>query len=347
MSRILKRMLKKEVEPNMKTVIARLPDGTPLGALANSDEASRKGETALGNWIADSMIRWYAKHATRSMRPLNRPIFIMTGGSIRAGSEEVDPDSVTKGDIIRLLPFGSPLCTLRMSGKDLWDTFECALEESGRDPNDPTKINSAGRFPVVSGVWVEWKSTKPAGKRIVSMRLSKEKNNDNEVFRDENHFYDIITHTYLYYGGDHLSPFKRYSKSEDSEKHGYVTETPIYQALLQVIDDLLVDETKEIFNNPPTPDTRVSTVLPSGYPFSNMPQEILPILPLLFPFAPLLRIMADGLSEIAKDDRPNMVTQRLIDEAVTITKTHRLPVLDIPTGPDGRMEDTSMKDGSK
>jgi 2',3'-cyclic-nucleotide 2'-phosphodiesterase (5'-nucleotidase family) len=36
---------------------------------------------------------------------------------------------ITKGDIVRLLPFNTPLVTLKMLGKDLRNVFECAFRE--------------------------------------------------------------------------------------------------------------------------------------------------------------------------------------------------------------------------
>jgi 5'-nucleotidase/2',3'-cyclic-nucleotide 2'-phosphodiesterase/3'-nucleotidase/5'-nucleotidase len=88
---------------------------------------------------------------------------------------------------------------------------------------------------VVSGVKVEWNSTKPLNERVKSVKL-KSKNQatgaiqEYEEIKDDQE-YDILTHTYLYEAGDGLKPFEEYSKSEK----GYVTDVPIYEALLRVI----------------------------------------------------------------------------------------------------------------
>ncbi|CEL60051.1 Trifunctional nucleotide phosphoesterase protein YfkN OS=Bacillus subtilis (strain 168) GN=yfkN PE=1 SV=1 [Rhizoctonia solani AG-1 IB] len=299
MSKILKRILKREVESNMKKPVGRLPEGVSGDVLRNLDQASRRRETVLGNWIADSMIKWYDIYSTSSMPKLDRPVFIMTGGSIRSGSDEIEPGKITKGDIVQLLPFNTPLVTLKMLGKDLRSVFECAFREGNK---------KSGSFPVVSGVKVEWNSTKPLNERVKSVKL-KSKNQatgaiqEDEEIKDDQE-YDILTHTYLYEAGDGLKPFEEYSKSEK----GYVTDVPIYEALLRVINAISVVDASKILES--TGDN--SSILDS----------------LMARFEPYL----DDMDETA-------ASEKVFDIIAEFAKNVKLPELDIPREVDGRIID--------
>ncbi|CAE6468183.1 unnamed protein product [Rhizoctonia solani] len=256
--------------------------------------------TVLGNWIADSMIRWYDTYRTDSMPELDRPVFIMTGGSIRSGADEIDSSKITKGDIVRLLPFNTPLVTLKMKGEDLRETLRCALRYTGRD--------KSGSFPVVSGIEVEWDSAQTDNqKRVKSVRLSpkdpEDKTNQEDEIKDGKE-YDVLTHTYLYEGGDGLKPFETYSKAEK----GYITDVPIYEALLRVINAISLMDAVALTDSPSHRDSM---------------------------FNKLLEIIPDNTEDI--DDA--IVSQRIIDMMTEFAKSVKLPELDIPLEVDGRVTD--------
>ncbi|CAE6427386.1 unnamed protein product [Rhizoctonia solani] len=316
------RVLSHEVIKNMQKPVAQLPTNVPRSVLANPDQASRRKETVLGNWIADSMIRWYTNLRTPDMNNLPDLIFIMTGGSIRSGPEP-NQTEIKQGDIIKLLPFGTPLCTLKMSGKDLWAVLECALDGWVKSSSDPPKNKKAGCFPVVSGLEVKWNSNE-SEKRIVSVRLLP---SGTAVAQDDKVQYNVLTHTYISDGGDGLDPFKPYSEANKV----YKTEVPIYQALLEVIRDISVKEAQKILQPAPARDTSTS----------DSSKDVLSTLPLglfgpLFPFGLIQMVV-----EMAIEDRPLLMSETIFNQAVTIANATNLPELNIPLKVDGRMKDLS------
>ncbi|CAE6489656.1 unnamed protein product [Rhizoctonia solani] len=223
MGDLLRRIFKYQVGSEMKKPVAQLPPEILPSALANGSQESRQGETILGNWIADSMIRWYKNHRTENMKPLSDLIFVMGGGSIRTGLD-VDPKRVTQGDIVSLNPFITSLVTFKITGKALWEAFEQALRESVK--TSPSTHKAFGGFPVVSGIKVEWDSTEPKGKRVRTLTLS----SGVAVEQDTEHFYNILTDSYLANGGDDLTALKEHTEYVDSE-------IPVYRALLTDIGE--------------------------------------------------------------------------------------------------------------
>jgi 2',3'-cyclic-nucleotide 2'-phosphodiesterase (5'-nucleotidase family) len=135
----------------------------------------RAKEAAIGNLIADAM-----REATGA------EIALTNGGGIRA--EKVYPAGaeLKRSDVLAELPFGNKTVTLNVTGAQLL----AALENGFGQVEE-----LAGRFPHVSGMAVAWDSSKPAGERVVEVRIGGEP-------LDPASTYTMATNDFLARGGD-------------------------------------------------------------------------------------------------------------------------------------------------
>ena len=124
-----------EVGPQLERVITH-----------NAEEIPRRGlDNPMGRLIADAQ-----RAATGSQ------IAIMNAGGVRA---PMPAGAVTWGDLYRIQPFGNKLMVLKLTGSMLHDAIEHAL--SGTNPGAH-----------VSGLTVVYDPDRPAGQRVVSLRLT-------------------------------------------------------------------------------------------------------------------------------------------------------------------------------
>ena len=107
----------------------------------------RGREAAIGNLIADAM-----RARTRA------DAAIMNGGGIRGGKVYAPGTPITRRDVQAELPFGNHLVALDIKGSELRLPIENGLS---RLPA------TAGRFPQVSGMTVEFDPKQPAGSRVL------------------------------------------------------------------------------------------------------------------------------------------------------------------------------------
>ncbi|SFI09985.1 5'-nucleotidase [Tindallia magadiensis] len=138
-------------------------------------EQVRAGETNLGNLIADSMV-WIT----------NADFAFTNGGGIRSSIAE---GSITKEDIIAVLPFGNRVVTVEMKGSAVIK----ALEVSAADYPEP-----AGKFAHVSGMNYTIDPNKPAGQRISDVTIAGES-------IDKEASYVMATNDFLAAGGDEMT----------------------------------------------------------------------------------------------------------------------------------------------
>ncbi len=110
----------------------------------------RLRETELGNFIADSVAE-----------ASGAPIAVINGGGIRASFYE---GVVYGGDIAVVCPFDNEIIVLEMEGQTLWDMLENGLSTC-------TDEFPGGRFLQVSGIHYTFDSSKPAGSRLVSVKI--------------------------------------------------------------------------------------------------------------------------------------------------------------------------------
>lgn len=119
--------------------------GEVLDALSLSN---RTKETNIGNFVADA----YRNAA-------NADVALVNGGSIRADLT-YNVGSLTKRDVLSILPFNNPIVKIEISGKTLREVLEHGVARSaiGED-------GEPGRFPQISGMSFKFDTTKPAGSR--------------------------------------------------------------------------------------------------------------------------------------------------------------------------------------
>jgi 2',3'-cyclic-nucleotide 2'-phosphodiesterase / 3'-nucleotidase / 5'-nucleotidase len=135
------------------------------------------GENPMGRLIADAQ-RWKA----------DAQIAVMNAGGVRAA---LPAGPVTWGDLYQVHPFGNMIVVLELRGADLRQVLEHAVRGSAVDAH-------------VSGIIVDYDQERPAGSRIVSVRLQ-----DGTPLRDDA-IYRVAVNDFLASGvGDGYAPFAR------------------------------------------------------------------------------------------------------------------------------------------
>ena len=88
----------------------------------------------------------------------------MNGGSVRADSI-IGPGTLTQRDLLSILPFKNKLVKLEITGATLRETLEHGVARSAEDAEP-------GRFPQVSGLQFTFDASRPAGSRIVEVKVN-------------------------------------------------------------------------------------------------------------------------------------------------------------------------------
>jgi 5'-nucleotidase / UDP-sugar diphosphatase len=154
--------------------------GKTTGPLDSRRNVVRTQEAAIGNLIADAMREAVAAD-----------IAITNGGGIRADKEYPAGSDITRKDILSELPFGNVTVLVEATGQQVWDALEngfSKLEDGG------------GRFPQVSGLTVVADKTKPAGSRVLSVKVG-----DKDL--DKAATYKLATNDFMLGGGDGYTAF--------------------------------------------------------------------------------------------------------------------------------------------
>ncbi|TQR21382.1 bifunctional metallophosphatase/5'-nucleotidase [Psychrobacillus vulpis] len=165
---------------------------TAINALENPRTESnsvRRNETPLGNLITDGMLK--------KAKVYNKDVIMafQNGGGIRAA---IDKGPITVGEVITVLPFGNTLATIKLTGAELKATFETSFR-------DYPKEN--GGFLHISGAKVEFDSSKPVGKRVVS--IAYKDTDGNFVNIEDTKTYTIATNAFTAKGGDGFDVLKK------------------------------------------------------------------------------------------------------------------------------------------
>ena len=100
--------------------------------------------------------------------------------------------TITRRDVLAELPFGNRVVTLDITGAELKRALENGLT---------LLPNAAGRFPQVSGLTIEADAKRPAGSRIVSIKVG-------DAPLDEGKIYRVATNDFLARGGDGYTAFR-------------------------------------------------------------------------------------------------------------------------------------------
>ena len=143
--------------------------------LDSRNASVRSRETAIGNFIADSM-----------RRAAKADVALINGGSIRGNQIYPAGTAITMKTLLRELPFNSRLVTLKISGKDLRQALENAVWMTGKDD---------GRFGQISGMNIVVRSEAVPGSRLESVRIGGKKLNLNKSYK-------LATTDFLYQGKD-------------------------------------------------------------------------------------------------------------------------------------------------
>lgn len=144
---------------------------------------SRNQETNVGDFIADAF-----RTSTRA------DVGLMNGGSIRA-DEIIKKGTLTRRDVLSILPFKNKVVKVEVSGATLRNVLEHGVARSSEDAEP-------GRFPQVSGVRFSFDGRRPPGSRIVDLTI-------NGVPLDERKAYTLAASDYLAIdGGDGYTTLK-------------------------------------------------------------------------------------------------------------------------------------------
>ncbi len=168
-----------------KNILAELarPVGRTTVPLDARTSENRTQETNIGNLAADSF-----RKATLS------DVALLNGGSIRA-DEIIPAGRLTVRDILSILPFKNQLIKIEITG----DTLRQALEHGV----SRVAVNALpGAFPQVSGIQFSYDASRPAGQRVVDIKVKGQ-----PVVATKK--YSLTTSTFIALdGGDGYSMFK-------------------------------------------------------------------------------------------------------------------------------------------
>lgn len=137
------------------------------------------GESALGDLVADAQ-----RAATGA------DISFMNPGGLRA---DLPSGTITWGDVLTLHPFGNRLVTLSLTGAQVLEALE---EQWPRDPN------ALPRVLKTSGLYYEWDTERPVGRRVVLACDAAHRP------LDPSRAYRVTVNDFLQGGGDGFAVFK-------------------------------------------------------------------------------------------------------------------------------------------
>jgi 5'-nucleotidase / UDP-sugar diphosphatase len=164
-------------------------------------ENVRTQETNLGNLITDGML---AK--AKTINP-DTVIALQNSGGIRAS---IDTGDITLGEVLTVMPFGNSLGIMELTGAEIKEALEHSVSAA------PT---ASGAFLQVSGLNFTYDSSKPAGERVVSVKVD---NGTELVDLDESTSYFVATNTFTAKGGDNYDVFKKAYDDGRVSEPGYI-----------------------------------------------------------------------------------------------------------------------------
>jgi 5'-nucleotidase len=98
----------------------------------------------------------------------------MNGGSVRADGI-IGPGPLTQRDLLSILPFKNKLVKIEVTGATLRAALEHGVARTGID-------SEPGRFPQVSGVQFSFDASRPAGGRIVELKVNSQPLEDTKKY---------------------------------------------------------------------------------------------------------------------------------------------------------------------
>ncbi|CAG8524516.1 10495_t:CDS:2 [Acaulospora colombiana] len=131
----------------------------------------RTQETAFGNFVADLMLYAYQPCISYDI-----DCSLLCAGCIRSDSI-YPPGEITMGDLLEILPFEDPIVVVRISGQQLWDALESSVSMVPKQE---------GRFPIFSGLKVEYNSSAEPFHRLRNVWLTERRSPSVATNEDEN-----------------------------------------------------------------------------------------------------------------------------------------------------------------
>jgi 5'-nucleotidase len=178
--------------------------GTISAPLDARDRVLRLGETALGDFIADT-IRDRA----------GADIAIMNSGGIR-GNRVYPAGPITQRLLLEMHPFGNVICKIAVTGRVLLQALENGVTQL------PDYAN-AGKFPQISGFTMRVDLSRPPGSRVRDVRIG-------NAPLDPNRTYTLALPNFVLEGGDGYTMFAGSRVLIDRENG-----TPIQEALEEAV----------------------------------------------------------------------------------------------------------------
>ncbi|XP_040284657.1 5'-nucleotidase [Bufo bufo] len=182
--------------------------GKTLVFLNGSSLECRFRECNLGNLICDAMIYNNIRNPDE-VRWNHVSLCIMNGGGIRGSiDEKTFNGSITREDLLSVLPFGGTFDLIEIKGSTLEKAFEHSVHRYGA---------SSGEFLQVGGIKVVYNLNNKPGERVVKLQVICTKCRVPKyvpVQMDE--VYKVVLPAYLTEGGDGFSMLKNESLKHDS-----------------------------------------------------------------------------------------------------------------------------------
>lgn len=177
-----------DVSASSKTISQQRIGQLPATLERYAAEQSGKGDSALGNLIADGMLDFARQAGAADMA-------FMNSGGLRAnlpsGPVTTSPQDITLGDLYAVQPFGNDVVVLSLSGAQIL----AMLNQQTQQGNKPPHLLQVSR-----GLSYRWNPAAPAGARASDVRL------DGEPLQPQRN-YRVVTNSFIAEGGDGLRSF--------------------------------------------------------------------------------------------------------------------------------------------
>jgi 5'-nucleotidase len=164
-------------------VVGRLQGPAPRAAAPS-------GESVLGNLIADAYL-----DATRAPENGNARIAFINATSVRADLVPAADGSISFGQLFTAQPFGNTLIVKSFTGRQIRGLLEQQFASGPNTPQNPIMLIPSRGFTFA------YDPARPAGQRIVEMRLDGRPLGDDELYR-------VATNNFLSTGGDSFTLFR-------------------------------------------------------------------------------------------------------------------------------------------
>ena len=201
-----------EVIANMETVLNEPVGESDIEMSSDRAPGVRTQEMPLGNLVANA----YREAA-------DTDIAIVNGGDIRA---DIVHGTVTRGDVVSVLPFGNTLMVKEVTPTLLREALENGVsgivaDEGGEIDHEES---AQGRFPQISGFSFSYDPTAPEGGRIISITLD---DGTPLSLDDETTKLTLAGSNYVMTGGDYYTmlgalPVERELGSADEALAAYI-----------------------------------------------------------------------------------------------------------------------------